>query len=131
MSDLKLFITGVAGRDLLFAVTRLRDNAYYYPASKCWRKPRGKAADAYTSLDAASGGCYSAGLPELDPQHDYCVYVFDKATQQLVLSQLVDGHGWTIHMPRAGTQTGPNPPRNEYHGGFKVDVRSGRNIELE
>jgi len=75
MSDHQLVINGQAGRQLDFVIERLRDGAFYHPASDSWRKFHGQAV--YVRMAETAKGHYELGFPELDPEQDYCVQVID------------------------------------------------------
>jgi hypothetical protein len=127
MTRHRLTITGDAGRKLEFAVERLRDGAYHRDDG--WARPTKGAT--YVAMSSPGPGRYEARLPELDPEQDYFVHIIDVGTQQLVVSQLVDGSGHQIQTPRVGSRRGRAAVQNRYHGGFVVDVRPGRHVELE
>ncbi len=107
-------IKGEPDRKLAFAVERLRDGAFHHPDCDAWRKPQGRAG--YARMEQAAAGRYKARLPELDPEQDYCVHVVDADTQQLVVSQPINGERPDLTTPRTekdrrvGPVRGPTQP---------------------
>jgi hypothetical protein len=124
-------IAGNPGRRLQYVIERLRDGACYQAHTCDWRRPGPGFAGSWCGLVQKEPGGYEARLPELDPAQDYCLQVYDLDVQQVVLVQLIDGHGRLTNQPRVAARKGRPAPRNEYHGGFVAEIRSGRNVELE
>jgi hypothetical protein len=126
-----LHIAGASGRRLQYVIERLRDGAYYQTYVPGWEQPGPNFVGSWCRLTQKAPGSYEVWLPELDPEHDYCIQVYDLDAQQVVLVQLIDGHGRLTNQPRVAARKGRPAPRNEYHGGFVAEIRSGRNVELE
>jgi hypothetical protein len=124
-----LTITGASGRGLLFAVERLHDGAFHHPGG-VWRRAVDRSIYSPLRPEKAPGR-YIARLPALEAGRKYCIYIVDVDTQQLGAVQLIDGGANMIASPGEGECEGRPAPRNQYYGGFVVDIRPGRQIELE
>jgi hypothetical protein len=129
IKDRKLTVIGKSGRRLLFAIERIRDGTFHYADRRAWYNMQGRTM--YVPLPEVSRRQYEAPLPALDPAEDYCLHVVDGEAQQVVAIQLIDGEARKLTTPRVGTRKGRPAPQNERHGDFVVDIRTGRQVELE
>lgn len=124
MTDRLLVIKGAAGRNLDFAVERLRTGVFYDPGTHTWHRPRGR--EPYARMREPTAGHYEADLPVLDPEHDYCVHVVDVDTHQLVTSQPIDGNAHKTQSSRTLAMKGPAPTTDPYFAGAAPPGGKGR-----
>jgi hypothetical protein len=117
-SDLRLSTTWKAGKRLLFAIERFHDGAFHHPADGGWRRLKGRSVHA--PMRETEPGHYEIALPALDA-----------VTEQIVVMQFIDGEARQLTAQQVWARKGRPAPRCECCGGFVIDIRAGRQVDLE
>jgi hypothetical protein len=128
-SDLRLSTTWKAGKRLLFAIERFHDGAFHHPADGGWRRLKGRSVHA--PMRETEPGHYEIALPALDAEQDYCLVVIEDVTEQIVVMQFIDGEARQLTAQQVWARKGRPAPRCECCGGFVIDIRAGRQVDLE